>query len=611
MKKCLNTALGASEKYNIQFMFAYLSSQTGRRKGIRQENDLRLRIAALAVTVVGLTVIVRLASLMIVQHGFYTALAAGTQETVAKLFPRRGEVYVQDSRTGQQYPLAINRDYFLVYADTRVIENETVAKDIAEKIAHVFSYTEARKASVLAQLQKPGRAYEPLERKVDEDTVNKLKALNLTGIAYVRKAQRYYPEGRLASQVVGFVGQDEAGQEIGRYGIEGYWQNTLAGAGGFLSGAKSSTGKWISLSDRISRPAEDGTDMLLTIDRTLQFEACRQLQAAKDRFGAASASLIIMEPKSGAIRAMCSLPDFDPNTYGQAESVAAYNNSTIFEAYEPGSIFKPIAMAAALNEGAVAPGTTFYDTGSRSEFCTRPIRNADGKAYQEQTMVGVLEKSINTGMVFVVEHLGKKRFRDYVEQFGFGVKEGIELDTEGAGNVHSLSKNTDDKIDCYTATGAFGQGLTVTPLQMVTAISAIANGGTLMRPYIVDELRYVGGRVEKTKAKQIRQVITPRVSALLRGMLVKVVDAGEGRGARVHGYYVAGKTGTAQIPIAGGYAEETNQSFVGFAPVDDPKFVMLVKLEKPNERFASMTAAPLFADITEFILQYYQVPPVR
>lgn len=573
--------------------------------------DRRLIVSAVMVALAAGVIISRLFILMILEHGFYQALAADSQEVISKLVPRRGSIYIQDSRTKQEYPLAINRDFFTVFADTREIKDDKTASDVATKLAEVFHYNDEKKLAIYTQLNKRDDPYEPIEQKVDEDVVDGLREMKLPGIAYVRKPERFYPEGDLASNIVGFLGKDEKGMEIGRYGMEGYWQDELAGSGGLFVGARSAAGSVISLAQTSFKPPINGADFLLTIDRTLQFKACEILQEGMKEYNAKTASLIIMDPYTGNILAMCSLPDFDPNIYNKAESIDVYNNSAIFTSYEPGSIFKPIVMSAAINEGIVKPETTFYDSGSAEAGCKKSIENAGNKSYQEQSMIGVLENSINTGMVFVVKKLGKAKTRQYVENFGFGKKEGLELDSETSGTIDLLSKNQENEFDCYTATASFGQGLTVTPLQMASAFSVIANGGILYKPNIIDEIRYSDGRIEKIKPKEVRRVIEKRTASLVSGMLVNVVDNGQAKSARVPGYYVAGKTGTAQIAGPGGYTEDYNHSFAGFVPVDDPKFVMIVKFEKPAVAYSASTAAPVFSKIAKFVLQYYNIPPAR
>ncbi|PIR03232.1 MAG: stage V sporulation protein D, partial [Candidatus Magasanikbacteria bacterium CG11_big_fil_rev_8_21_14_0_20_43_7] len=348
-----------------------------------------------------------------------------------------------------------------------------------------------------------------------------------------------------------------------------------------------------------------------TIDRTLQYKACERLRQGFYEYGATSASLLILDPKTGAIRAMCSLPDFDPNTYNVVEDTRVYNNTTIFTPYEPGSIFKPLTMIAAMNEEKLTPDTYFYDTGSVDAHCTKPIQNALNKVYKDQTMTGVLENSINTGMVHVVNLLGKHAFLAYLEAYGFGLKTGIPLDSEVTGTIETLREKKTDQVDCYTSTASFGQGITVTPLQMLTAFGAIANEGRIMKPYIVEEIRAADGKIIRTVPEVTKQVVSAQSATLLSAMLVRVIGTGQAKIAAVPGYYVAGKTGTAQIAGPGGYTSDTNHSFVGFAPVDNPAFVMIVKYEKPQRRFADSTAAPVFRDIATFILDYYQIAPER
>ncbi|MFA6427507.1 MAG: penicillin-binding protein 2 [Candidatus Magasanikbacteria bacterium] len=590
----------------------YQTSHTSRSHNSARSRPLdRIRIVGVLFVSLFIIVIARLFILMIIQHDFYDALAAGSHEMTTNLFPERGSIYLTSSDKAEEYPLAINRDVFLMFADTREIIDENAAEMVAQKLAELFAYPDDKKFSIYLQLNKRSDPYEPLEKKVEQQMMEQVTALQLPGIHFVRRSERYYPEKKLAASVVGFVGKDEEGNDVGRYGIEGYWDKELAGNGGFLEGIKGATGNWIPLAGRLLKPAQDGVDLVLTIDRTLQYEACAVLQKDQEEYGAQTASLIIMEPKTGAIRVMCSFPDFDPNQYNQVESSSMYNNTAVFTAYEPGSIFKPIAMSAVLNEELVTPETYFHDSGSVDAGCTKLIQNADLKSYGDQTMTGVLENSINTGMVFVVNKLGKQKFKSYIEQYGFGTKTGIDLDTESSGTIGSLSERKDDKVDCYTATASFGQGITATPLQMATAFSAIANGGMLMKPFIVQEVRYPQGKVVETRPKEVRRILEKRNASLLSGMLVRVIDQGQGTLAKVPGYYIAGKTGTAQIAGPGGYTDETNHSFIGFGPVDDPAFVMIIRFEKPRRAYASLTAASTFSKIAKFMMNYYHIPPSR
>ncbi|MFZ5364261.1 MAG: peptidoglycan D,D-transpeptidase FtsI family protein, partial [Patescibacteria group bacterium] len=407
----------------------------------------------------------------------------------------------------------------------------------------------------------------------------------------------------------GFVGVKDD-KKIGQYGLEGYFEEELGGVQGFLSSEKDVAGRWIPISGREWQKAEDGADIVITIDRNIEYFACGKLEEAVKRHDADGGTVVIMDPKTGAILAMCSYPNFNPNEYAKVEDINIFNNPTIFYQYEPGSIFKAITIAAALDTGKIAPTTTYVDEGE-IKVDDRTIKNSDLKAYGTQTMTQVLENSLNTGSVFAVSQIGPEIFKKYVEDFGFGEKTGVELDFENAGNINSLSKR--GKI--WSATGSFGQGISVTPIQIVAAFSAIANGGKLVKPYIVDRIIKSDGEVIKTEPKVIHQAISGRTSTLLGGMLVSVIENGHGKKAGVQGYYVAGKTGTAQVAKKDGSGYEkdvTIGSFVGFAPVEDPKFVMLTKIDHPRSTiWAEATAAPLFGEIAKFMLNYLKVPPSR
>lgn len=590
-KKYSNTYQGGSKKNN--------------------QNESRFRFLFLFLIGVFLLVFAKMFFIMILQHNMYLALASGSREMYKNLFPERGKIFVQDSRSGEEYPIALNKDYFLLYADTREIKDDDTAEKVSEKLSEIFSYTDEEKLDLFIKLNKRDDPYEPIENKINDELYEKIKNEELTGIYFKREQMRFYPEFSLASSVSGFLGIDSDGSRVGRYGIEGYWDDVLAGKGGFYSGSRSGGGGVITSRGWSFEPAEDGADILLTIDRTLQYKACQILEKKRQEYKAVSASLVIIEPKTGKIRAMCDSPNFDPNEYNMVDSIQIYNNNSIFTPYEPGSIFKPVAVAAALNENLITPDSYFYDVGQVEGLCSKPIKNAGGEIYKDQTITGILDNSINTGMVYIVGLLGKEKFRDYVEDFGFGIKTGIKIDSEVSGTIDSLRENKGDDVDCYTATASFGQGLTATPIQLLNLYATIANNGKMMKPYIIEKVRYQDGSIDRFYPHELKQIISPKSATLLSGMLVSVIDKGHASGAGVKGYYLAGKTGTAQISGIGGYIDDTNHSFVGFGPIDDPKFAMIVKFEKPELKYSASTAAPTFGDIAKFLLNYYHIPPNR
>ncbi|MBU4216815.1 penicillin-binding protein 2 [Candidatus Parcubacteria bacterium] len=463
------------------------------------------------------------------------------------------------------------------------------------------------------RLSKKNDLYELIKRKVDEDNLKLITDLNITGIEHVMESYRFYPSGNMSSHITGYVSNTDDGQ-VGHYGLEGFFNEELTGIAGFMRAERSANGKVVIVDDREVLQAQNGSDIILTIDRSIQYEACTRIKEGVIKYGARTGSVIIMEPKTGAILAMCSYPDFDPNNYNEAPDMNIFNNPSIFGGYEPGSIFKAYTLAAGLDQEKITPKTTYTDKGFvMVPGWSKPIKNSDflkKGGHGVVDMDTVLEKSLNTGTIFVMNKIGAETFIDYVKKFGFGEKTGIELETESITNIVNLNRKTLRPIEVATAT--FGQGITATPLQLTAAYAAIANGGILMKPYLVKEIRTSSGEKSATQPTEVRRVISERAAMMLSGMLVNVIDKGHAKLAAVPGYYIAGKTGTAQVAGRGGYINRTMHSFAGFAPVDDPKFVALVMLDNPvNSPWADSSAAPTFQQVASFILNYYQVAKER
>ncbi|MDD2757976.1 MAG: penicillin-binding protein 2 [Patescibacteria group bacterium] len=550
-----------------------------------------------------LLVVIQLFRLQILQHDYYATMALDTHEIYQKIHPARGQIYFSDSRNGDTYPAAINRAYYKIYAVPKEIKKEAVDAT-AQKIKTVLALPDEALEELRAKLSKADDPYEPIARKIPEEQWSQLEAAKLTGIYATTEIYRYYPEGASSAGALGFCAFDQEDNLAGKYGVEGYWNKTLAGKTGFFSGERAEGGGWISLAGLTSVEAENGADLVLTIDRAIQYKACSRLAEGLKAFNAQSASLVMMDPATGAIIAMCSLPGYDPNNFSEVKNMEAFNNTAIFTPYEPGSVFKPIVMSSVLDQGLVSPNTTFSDPCER-QFGKYTIHNALGKCYGPRvTMTEVLENSINTGMIWVSEKMPQETMKSYIEKFGFGQQTGVPLDTEMPGNISSLEK----KSVLSTAQASFGQGITVTPLQLAVAYSALANGGQVLKPYLIKEIRYSNGKVEKTDPTVVAQAISPRASKLITGMLTSVVEKTYRATVKMGGYYVAGKTGTAQIPGPGGYTEETNHTFCGYAPTgSDIKFVMVVKFEKPERQWAESTAAVVFKDVADFALKYYNI----
>lgn len=561
----------------------------------------RLQIMrALFVVAAGLLVW-RLFTLQVLNHGFYEALADDQHQFSQELEPERGDILVYDkqSPTGV-YPLATNQTLHLLYAVPKQISDPA---QVAEALGPLVSLPPEQ---LLARLSKPDDLYEPIQHEMTDAERDGVKALNLPGLLFREESRRYYPEKNIGSHLIGFVGYDQD-RRLGRYGLEMSYETDLAGQRGQITAEKDASGQLIATAAQLWQPAENGSNVVLTIDRTIQYEACRKLNEAVLKHGADGGSLVILDPMTGAVMALCGTPDYDPNLYNTVEDPARFLNSVTQEPYEPGSVFKAITMAAALNEEAVTPDTTYEDTGE-VKIGSFTIKNSDLKSHGRQTMNGILEKSLNTGAIFAMREIGAEKFQAYVTAFGFGQPTGIEVD-ERAGNTGTL--NTGREI--YSATASFGQGLTVTPIQLAAAFGALTNGGKLMRPYLVDRIQRPDGTEQVTAPRVVRQVISPKTSATISAMLVRVVQSGHGQRAGVPGYFIAGKTGTAQIPDpeTGTYhADDTIGTFAGFGPVENPRFVMITKIVRPRDvQFAESSAAPLFGDLARFILLYLGVAP--
>jgi len=345
----------------------------------------------------------------------------------------------------------------------------------------------------------------------------------------------------------------------------------------------------------------------LTIDRNIQFTAEENLKEVVEKWKAEDGTVIIMEPKTGKILALANWPNFDPNNYSEVKNIDIFLNSATQKLFEPGSVFKPITMAAGLDTDKIGPQTTYVDEGI-VKIGGYTITNANNRSYGLSSMTKVLEKSINTGAVFVQRLIGPDVFREYVNKFGFSQVTGIDLESEIAGNISNLKEGSPE---INFATASFGQGIAVTPIELITALGAIANEGKLMKPYIVEKIIHPDG-TETTISPEIRrQVISPQTASKLTSMLVSTVRQGYDK-IKIKGYFIAGKTGTAQIPNPDrkGYSDESTHTFVGWAPAFNPKFIILLKIDKPKGiRFASDSLAPTFAKLTQYLLNYYEIPP--
>ncbi|MFA6081841.1 MAG: penicillin-binding protein 2 [Patescibacteria group bacterium] len=561
--------------------------------------DRRIAVMLTILMAFSAVVLIQLFRRSVLQSGLAEAKAEAQQTVQVKLNPFRGSILVKDKDSTATTPIALNEPQSTV----NVVPNQVKdAKMVAQKLSPLIGMDEA----ALFDLINNKKTYiPPVAKKLSLEVGQQIIAMHLNGVTVSIDGYRTYPEGQLASQLLGFVNAEGNGQ----YGVEGYYNNQLQGFIGSIFGKKDGWGN--TYIDQESVTNNKGASIVLTIDRDVQATVEQLLQKYVDEFKAKSGSVVIVEPQSGKIIAMASMPTYDPNNYNlvKSDQQNVFQNLNVSRTFEPGSVMKTISIAGALDSGKVPIDYT-GNYGSSVNVDGFEIHTADNKSYGHETVADILVNSDNVAMVDISSKMGRELLNDYMNRFGFGSKTGIDLDSEVAGSFPALKNWRSTNL----ATISFGQGISVTPLQMAMAYSAIANNGKLMKPYVVGEIDYSDGRVDKTKAQTVRQVVGSSVVQQVTDMMVQVVDRGHGKRAGVTGYKVAGKTGTAQIanPDGPGYVEgKNNGSFAGFAPATDPKFAMLVTIEEPQGvQFAESSAAPLWGDIAKYLLKdYYRVAP--
>lgn len=564
----------------------------------------RISVLVFVIFFIALSIFCKLYFLQVISYSSFKALAENQHNIFKKLIPERGEIYLQDKNG--LYPIAVNKETKMAYAVPKEVNENEIVKT-AEAVSQIFSLD---KVEIIDKLSKREDMYEVLKHRLSDDEINKINEASLSGIHLASESYRYYPSTELAAQLVGFVGW--SGDSFGgRYGMEAFNEEELRGREGNIFHSRDSRGGQITIGEKEIQAAQDGTDLILTIDHIVQYETEKILKSAVEKFEADNGSIIVMETKTGKILSMANYPTFDPNNYAATEDIGVYRNLTVSGTYECGSVFKAVTMAAGLDSNKIAPETTYMDSGVISEAGYN-IRNSDLKSNGLQTMTQVLEKSLNTGVIFVEKNLGNKNFADYIRRFGFGEPTGISLPGEAAGNIRNL-ENLKSNIQFFTA--SFGQGITVTPIQLISAYNALANGGVLMKPQIIEKKIFSDGSEEQIMPEEVRRVISEKASLQISQMLRNVVVNGHGKQAGVPGYAVAGKTGTAQVASssAKGYEEGMNVgSFVGYAPMNDSRFTILVKITNPKGvQWAESSAAPTFGELMKFLLEYYSIEPTE
>jgi cell division protein FtsI/penicillin-binding protein 2 len=513
--------------------------------------------------------------LQLVKGGFYYAQAASEQSAAASNNADRGAIYFTDNN-GNTLPAAIDQEFPVIYAVPASVKDPATA---AATFAPILGMSATTLQSIFS---RPKDQYELLINKADPSVAQKVTDLSIPGVYTEFEPERYYPLAAVASQILGYVGPNASNTgESGKYGLEEYYNSLLAGSS--------------------STAGVGGADLVTTIDPNIQIEAEKVLDNLVATTGATGGDVMVMDPMTGKVLAMGGTPSFDPNNYGQSP-LADFLNTDVEGVYEPGSIMKLLTMAAGIDSGKITPDTTYDDKGYVNidgAHITNYNLTTHGPYGPNTTMTQVIEGSINSGAIWAENATGNATYLSYMKKFGLDQKTGIDLPGEVAGNLSQLQPNA-PQVDWDTA--GFGQGVAVTPIELVDAVSAIANGGLLMRPYINAALQ----------PQVIRRVMSTSTSEQVTQMAVDAVDLAQV--AEINGYSMAGKTGSAYIPNpnGGGYLNELDDSYIGFGPTTDPKFIAYIRLNTVSvNSLAAETVVPAWNQLAQWIVNYYNIAPDR
>lgn len=547
----------------------------------------RLKIITIFIPVLFTILFFRLFYWQIIRGPELKAKASKQHETVITLKARRGDILDRD---GGLLGGSKGLYHLFVYKPQLEISPMELVEILTPLINTTpEASTSSDVKSLLESRIKLSSNWISIKHFLSPAEKEKIENLKISGLGFEDEYVRFYPEASLSAHLLGFVGQDMAGQEQGYFGIEGYFDRQLKGREGKVRTEKDAVGNPILIGNYQFYHATEGKNIKTSIDKSVQYIAEKYLKEGLDKYQASAGNVIIMEPSTGKIIASASFPNYDPNIFSKFPD-ERYKNPVVADLFEPGSIFKVLVMAAGLNEKVITPDTQCDICGSPVQIGKYSIRTWDEKYRPNITMTETIINSDNTGMVFVANKLGGKKFAEYLRLFGLGEKSDIGLQEEVSGNVIDDGEKYRE-IDL--ATNSFGQGIAVTPIQMIAAVNTIANKGNYIKPTILEDEVGVS-----------RLVLSQESASQITEIMKKAVESGESKWAKPKGLSVAGKTGTAQIPIEGHYdPEKTIASFVGFFPAENPKFTMLVSLREPKSSiWGSETAAPLWFQIAKHLL---------
>lgn len=563
---------------------------------INKKNNPNLSIRRLVFTFI----LMQVGFLLLVGKLFKVQVSGGALHREASerdwLSPRTAEIKRGKILDRHGNVLALSRHSLSVYADPKYMKIDPLTA--AQRLAPVLGVPEAE---LLSQLRRKDKRFVWLKKGLDYGRLDEIRAIekDIRGIKYEVEQKRSYPKGALASQVIGHINDQNMGE-----GIEYQYNNYLLNAQARQAAHRAALARNepINLLTDGNSTSDYGYSVVLTLDEYIQYVAEKELAAACQRWNAPRGTVIVLASKTAEILALASYPSYDLNTYARANEEAKRNIGVWF-AYEPGSIFKIVAASAVLNERIMTSESTVFCENGRYRLSNgRIIRDVSAKGWL--TLEEVIHKSSNIGMIKVVKQLGREYFATYIENYGFGKTTGVDLPYEHSGSLFAVKRWDTHSLGAVP----FGQGIMVTPLQMVSALNVIANDGKLLRPYITREIRDSSGKViKKMYPIEVRQVLHPEIARQMADILVGVVENGSGRRARIEGYRTAGKTGTAQKaePNGKGYLGKEVMSFMGFLPAENPAISVIVMLDEPKgARFSGQIAGPLFQKVVNQTIQY-------
>src|SRR3989344_5274996 len=568
----------------------------------KRESPSRIRVISIFIIFFALVLVGRLYFVQIVHGEEFTSRADRQYVRSNYDYFNRGTIYFE-TKNSEPFLAASLKTGYIVAINPKLINNPDV---VFEKLASVISIG---KDDFMEKVKKIDDPYEEVANRLTFNEAEEIKALRLDGVSTYAERWRYYPSNSLAAHALGFIAYNE-NELAGRYGLERYYEETLRRNNDSVF-VNFFAEIFSNIQNGLSKEAELEGDVVTSIEPSVELFLERELSKLRESWNSDYAGGIIMNPRDGSIVAMALSPTFDPNNLKAQSGSSIFTNHIVESVYEMGSIIKPLTMAAGIDSGAISANTTYFDAGTLT-LDKKTISNFDGRGRGIVSMQEVLNQSLNTGVAFAVRTMGKRVFAKYMKSYGLGEETGIDLPNE----VHGLIDNLDSPRDIEYATASFGQGIAMTPIETIRALATLGNGGKLVNPHIGKRINYLIGGSKKIDLGVDVQVLKPETSEEITRMLVKVVDTALlGGTVKMEHYSIAAKTGTAQIsnPNGGGYYENKFlHSFFGYFPAFDPKFIIfLYQYDPKGVKYASETLTHQFMDITEFLINYYEIAPDR